>query len=119
MKKFSKVQRYCRSFCFSFAAPWIWNWISAWNWIWTWLMWLGLVDGVKVSQRVVGREHEQAFQPKKSNSFQDCTFRIVSELSPSFIPLFQVLVIDFHYWRQQFVDERTRVLDAWITILFG
>ena len=25
----------------------------------------------------------------------------------------------FHYWRQQFIGERTRILDAWITIFLS
>ena len=56
------------------------------------MMWLGLMDGVKGSQWVVGREHRRAFQPKKDSSSLDCIFRIVSELSSNFIPLFQVLI---------------------------
>ena len=45
-------------------------------------------------------------------------FWIVSELSPSFKLLFQVLIYVLHYWRQQFIGEWTRFLHAWITILF-
>ena len=58
----ANVQWYCRSFsCFSFPALWMWDWTSAKNLIWTWMMWLVLVDDVKGSQRVVGREHKRAF----------------------------------------------------------
>ena len=83
------------------------------------MMWLGLVDDVKGSQRVVGREHKRAFQPKKDSSSLYCSFRIVSELSPSYKPFFQVLAYVLLYWRQQFIGERTRFLDAWIAIPFG
>ena len=90
LEVFSKVQRYCRSFsCFSFAALWMWNCTSTGNLVWTWMMWLCLVDDVKGSQRVVGREHKRAFQPKKGSSSVYCIFRIVSELSPSFKPFFR------------------------------
>ena len=37
----------------------------------------------------------------------------------SFKPLLQVLVYVFHYWTQQFIGERTRILNAWITIFLG
>ena len=41
-----------------------------------------------------------------------------SRLSKSVLYLFfRLLVHVFHYWRQQFIGERTRILDAWITIL--
>ena len=116
-KCLAKVQWYCRFFSsFIFAALWIWNWSPARNFIWTWMMWLGLVNDVKGSQRVVGREHKRAFQPKKDSSLY-CIFRIVSELSPSFKLFFQVIIYVFHYWRQQFIGERTRILDAWITMI--
>ena len=55
---------------------------------------------------MVGRECKWAFQTKKDNSSLDCIFRIVSELSPSFLPLFQVLIYDFTlletavYWQE-------------------
>ena len=39
--------------------------------------------------------------------------------SMSFKPFLQVLFYVLDYWRQQFIGERTRILDAWITILFG
>ena len=55
------------------------------------MIWLGLVDDVKGLQWVVGREHERGFQPKKDSYSLYCLFRIVFELSPSFISLFQVL----------------------------
>ena len=31
--------------------------------------------------------------------------------------LLQVLLYVLDYWKQQFIGERTRILDAWITIL--
>ena len=46
------------------------------------MMWLGLVDDVKGSQRVVGREHKRAFQPKKDSSSLYCIldcFRTVTK----------------------------------------
>ena len=62
LEVFSKVQWYCLSFSrFSFAALWLWNCTSIGNFIWTWMMWLGLVDEVKGSQWVVGRERKRAF----------------------------------------------------------
>ena len=106
---FSKVRWYCRSFsCFSFAAVWMWNWTSPGNLIWTWMMWLALVDDVEGSQRVVGREHKRAFQPRKDSSSLDCILDCHQVLNLSFRSWFMFL----HYWRQQFIGERTRFLDA-------
>ena len=82
-------------------------------------MWLSLVGDVKGSQQVVGREHKRVFFNQKRIVFLCIASWIVSQLSPSFEPLLQVLVYVLHYWRQQFIGERTRILDAWITILLG
>ena len=40
-------------------------------------------------------------------------------LGKSLKPFLPVLVYVLHYLRQQFIGERTRILDAWITILLG
>ena len=34
-------------------------------------------------------------------------------------PFFRCCFMFFDYWRQQFIGERTRILDAWNTILLG
>ena len=103
--------------CFSFAAPGTWNWTSAWNWIGKRMMWFGLVVDMNGLQWMIFREHKQTFSPKRIDllciACQDF-FRTVTKLKTITSGIDKWFL---HYWRQQLFGERTKILDAWITIL--